>query len=390
MKALRILLASVAVTTLTTSCINNDDPYSAGFSFYRPTYQVTPLYANTVTDSLIFFSYGNWAVARDATYGSQWIQLSTTSGKGGVWNAQAITISQNTTGEGRSAKFDFTDTDHPGDAHASVYYWQYATRGDGSLGSAADVKTINGSDGSQFQLTYDAQHRPTSLRITYAAPANGEGTAPTPRTLTLNYNDRDSILTIDDNGKRLRSVYGIDYQPQRLIGSGDTIGYASQYYENGMPISANYVFNLEHRTVGGQNTYYAFLLNGQSLQPDSLHCADSLRVAVTPMVGSPTSAPDIEKYKLDYSSFDNRCQSVDVNQLILGAAKCDPYMLLSLFRYTRNTSIISKVESYGDKTYDVTVKLNADKSVAEMTVSQTQYWLGAQPTVTDVTYTFEY
>ena len=48
------------------------------------------------------------------------------------------------------------------------------------------------------------------------------------------------------------------------------------------------------------------------------------------------------------------------------------------------------MESYGDKTYHVTAKLNADKSVAEMTVSQTQYWLGALPTVTDVTYTFEY
>lgn len=388
MKALRILLASVAVTTLTTSCLNNEDPYNAGFSFYRPIRQVTPLYANTVADSLVFFSYGNWSVTRDATYGSPWIQLSTTSGKGGMWSAQAINISQNTTGEGRSAKFDFTDTDHPDDAHASIYYWQYATRGDGSLGSAADVKTISGSDGSLFQLSYDTQHRPTSLRITYAA--DGEGTVPAPRTLTLKYNDRDSILTIDDNGKTLRSVYGIDYQPLRLIGSGDTIGYASQYYENGMPISANYVFNLEHRTVGGQNTYYAFLLGGQSLQPDSLHCADSLRIAVTPIAGSPTSAPAIEKYKLDYSSTDNRCQSVDVNQLILGAAKCDPYMLLSLFRYTRNTSIISKVESDGDKTCDVTVKLNADKSVAELTVSQTQQQPGAQPTVSDVTYTFEY
>ncbi|MBR1415366.1 MAG: hypothetical protein IJ570_05835 [Prevotella sp.] len=388
MKTLRTLLASVAVLSLTTACLNNEDPYNAGFSFYKPVYQVTPLYANTVTDSLIFFSYGDWSVTRDALYGGQWLQFGVTSGKGGAWSAQSLTFSQNTTGEGRGAKLDFVDTKHPDDAHASIYYWQYATRGDGSLGSAADVKAISGSDGTRFELTYDVQHRPTSLRITYAA--DGEGATATPRALTLNYNDRDSILVVDDNGKSLRSVYGIDYQPQRLIGSGDTIGYASQYYENGMPISANYVFNLEHRTVGGQNTYYAFLLNGQNLQPDSLHCADSLRIAITPMIGSPTKTPVIEKYKFSYSSLDNRCQSVDVNQLILGAEQCDPYMLLSLFRYTRNTSIISKVESDGDKTYDVTVKLNADKSVTEMTVSQTQQQPGAQPTVTNITYTFEY
>ena len=171
--------------------------------------------------------------------------------------------------------------------------------------------------------------------------------------------------------------YAGDYQPQRLIGSGDTIGYYSQYYSNAMPVSASNAFNLEHHTFNGTNTYYAFKLGGQNLDPDSLHCADSLRIALVT-----TDNAQVKKMKLHYSKGDNRCQSVDVNQLVLGAEQCDPYQLRSLFRYARNTSILSEVTT--DKEADritVATTLNPDRSVKTLTVGRA---------ASEVTYTFEY
>ena len=242
--------------------------------------------------------------------------------------------------------------------------------------SAADVKAIRGNDGSLIELDYDSQHRPTSLRMTTGADA-------AVRTLTLAYNDRDSIITVTDNMKVLTAVFDKDYQPQRLVGGGDTIGYYSQYYSNGIPVSANSAFNLEHHTLGGQNSYYAFLLGGQSLQPDSLHCADSLRIVT---VTGETET--LTKLKLTYSRADNRCQSVDVNQLILGTRQCDPYQLLSLFRYARQTSIVSEAEISAGNGYVVDVSLNADRSVAAMTVKQKTG--GVVQNDAPLEYTFEY
>ena len=296
---------SVALLTLTTSCLSNDDPYNAGFFFRKPAYVGNAFFANNLGDTISLMSYGSWTVTRQGTDNSSWCSFTTTSGNGNTLYTFPVTFEQNTTGAGRGVQLYFSDTDHPGDASASIVYWQYATRGDGTLGSAPDVKRITGSDGSLFELTYDGQHRPLLLRVTKDDALV--------HSLSIFYNDRDSVLTVVDKSKTLTSSYANDYQPQRLIGSGDTIAYSAQYYSNGMPASANSAFNLEHRTILGQNTYYAFLMSGQSLMPDSLHCADSLRIATVT-----TGQTVIGKYRLYYSENDNRCQSVDVNQLIFG------------------------------------------------------------------------
>lgn len=372
------LAFSVALLTLTTSCLNNEDPYNAGFYFRKPLYVGNAFFANNLVDTISFVSYGNWNVSKKGTDNGNWCSLNATSGKGNTLYTFPVTFEQNTLGIGRGVQFTFSDTDHPGDASASIVYWQYATRGDGTLGNAPDVKSITGSDGSRFELTYDAQHRPLSLRVTKDETLV--------HSLAISYNDIDSVLTVQDKSKTLTSSYANDYQPQQLIGGGDTITYASQYYSNGMPASANTAFNLEHRTVLGQNTYYAFLVGGQSLLPDSLHCADSLRIATVLPSGT-----IVQKYKLSYSNNDNRHQTVDVNQLVFGAEQCDPYQLLSLFRYTRSTSIVRSIEQTGE-TYDVEVSLNADKSVAKMTVTRTRKMIevGAPADVSTVTFTFEY
>ena len=193
-----------------------------------------------------------------------------------------------------------------------------------------------------------------------------------------------SASIVADGSKRLVSAsYDRDCQPLVLTGSTDTITYETQYYSNGYPMAANYAFNLVHKTMTGQNTYYALLLGGQSLMPDSLHCADSLRIAT---VGTDNVA-EVNKWKLTYSQDDNRRQSVDVNQLIFGTEQCDPYQLLSLFRYTRNTSIVREM-SNGDDGYEVEVELNANHSVSKMRIMRKSN--GVSLPDTPLEYTFEY
>ena len=373
MKTLRNLFAGVAAVMLTASCLNSEDPYQAGFYFEKPSYVLNTFFANNQVDTVSMFSYGKWYMTIDA--GGDWFSVNTQSGKANTVYTFPVVFKENATGQGRGAQISFYDSDHPDEAHATVVYWQYGTRGDGSMGNAADVKAITGSDGSRFEFSYDAQHRPLQLRITKDDNLLQH--------LKLSYNDRDSIITIEDRSKTMTSHYDNDYQPDRLVGNGDTIGYSSQYY-NYMPVSATYAFNLEHRTLLGNNAYYAFLLGGQSLTPDSLHCADSLSIArVTASAGT-----DIKKYKLEYSDADNRYQSVDVNQLIFGTELCDPYQLLSLFRYARQTSIVKKAVANGSANI-VEVKLNANRSVSELRVSFNGK--DASTSVAEsVTYTFEY
>ena len=364
MKTLRNLLAGAAALVLTASCLESEDPYQAGFYFEKPSYVLSTFFANNQVDTISMFSYGKWYMTLDA--GGDWFSVNTQSGKGETVYTFPVLFEENTTGKGRGAQISFYDTDHPDKAHSSLVYWQYATRGDGTMGSAPDVKAITGSDGSRFEFAYDAQHRPLQLRITKDDNLLQH--------LTLSYNDRDSVVTIQDRSKTLTSEYTNDYQPKRLIGDGDTISYSSQYY-NYIAVSATQAFNLEHRTLLGNNSYYAFLLGGQSLTPDSLHCADSLSIARVTSAGT-----EIMKYRLKYSDYDNRYQSVDVNQLIFGTEQCDPYQLLSLFRYARQTSIVKAAYANGNE-YNVEVKLNTNRSVNTLTVTRSEQ---------QIVYTFEY
>ena len=365
MKRLSFIICCLSFSVaLLTSCLETDDTYNAGFVFRKPSQVVNTVYANNLVDSVVIFSYGNWAVS--FTEGqSGWCTLGKMEGNGGTFYSFPVLFQQNTTGSSRKAQFKFYDADHPNDAYAPVLYWQYATRGDGALGSAADVKTITGSDGSRFEFSYDEQHRPASLRIS----KDGIGL----HSMSLLFYDSDSTLTVSIDSKTLRAKYGNDYQPLLLVGENDTVGYYAQYYDGYIQASASYAFNIEHHSYGKPTKRYAIKLGGQSLLPDSLHNADSLRIGTDHVV---------ESLKLNYSKIDNRCQSVDVNQLIFGTEDCDPYQLLGLFRYARNTSIVSEATGKNDdERITVSTTLNADGSVSTLTVTRR----GQQ-----IVYTFEY
>ncbi len=366
MKTIKTILTMGLGAVLAASCLSNDDPYNAGFVLVKPASGVSYLFANNTADSLVLFSYGDWAISNYSGYSNSWVTLPLKNGKGQNIYGMRVEMTQNTTGESRTALFSLDDTSHPGDANSAFGFLQFATRGDGSLGNAADVKTITGSDGSKIGINYDEQHRPTSLTMVKNETSLYD--------LTIRYNDRDSIMYVTENGIEMESYFDNDYQPVILHSSTDTVTYSTLYYSY-IPISANKAFNYEHRRKDASRNIcvrYLFPGNGVSLSPDSLHNADTLSYFKETQL--------VRKLGFEYANQDNRRQSVDVNQLLLGIEECDPYLLLSFYRYCRNTSIVKRAR---DEKGEIAVQadLNADKSVNRLTV------------VNDgetIVYTFEY
>lgn len=360
MKIGKLILGVVAILMMMTSCFDDKDPYSAGINFARPRYLSNGIYANTTVDSVVMLSYGKWGVSLSD---NSWVRMGLTQGNGSVIYRIPVSFDQNTTGQGRQCAVRFYDIDHP-DVASIFYYVQSATRGDGSLGNAPAVKKITGSDGSLFEFSYDRLYRPVNLTMS----KNGTQL----RSVTLNYNDRDSSLVVYDNEETYSCTYSPDFQPYSLKSSTDTIGYymvKNKYYY--LPI--NTAFSYEHHKSGKVVNAATYYVNGRSLAPDSTHVADSVYQYVNGDLR--------EKVMPKYSNVDNRCQTVDVNQLVEGIDNCDPYLLMSLFRYARHTSVLSEVAS-ATRHQTVEVLLNADKSISRMTVNTTG---GAS-----VVYDFEY
>lgn len=350
-----ILLTLVTAGTLT-SCLNNEDPYQAGFIFSRPQFGTTGIFANTTGDSLIMQCYGPWEITAKLP-GQSWVTIDQMKGKGSAIYSLGVSFEQNTTGAPRVAQFTIRDTDHPDEAYASWSYLQYATRGDGSLGSAPLVRTISSSDGYKATIDYDQKSRPVKYILTNPLGGVAEQT-------TMTYSETTSTLIVTRGSTSMSGAMDEGSQADRLVGVSDTVGYYSQYYPNGMSMPYNNAFNLISSSPHGLQAF-SYLLGGQSLSPDSLHTADSLRYV---RQWNEDRVRYVEKLKLEYSSADNRHQSIDPNQLLLGFAECSSLQLLSMFRYTRSTSIVSRaISELGS--IDVATELNTDGSVKRMTVS---------------------
>jgi hypothetical protein len=137
------------------------------------------------------------------------------------------------------------------------------------------------------------------------------------------------------------------------------------------------VFNYRHVTATKNVLItHDFGEKGVSLNSDSLRTIKQLFFF--------ENGKRVGNLELTYGQMDNRCQSIDANQLVRGVEECDPYLLASLFRYTRSTSILTKAKGKkGDDEveYNVITQLNANKSINTMTVSD-----GVQ----NITYTFNY
>lgn len=348
MRKIKTFSVVAATVALCISCMSDKDSYQAGFSILYPSAGVLSAYANNLHDSLIVFSYGDWAVSAS----SGWASLSQTKGSAG-YSAIGVTMKENTTREMRQAVFQLKDVAHADDAYNNFYVIQYATRGNGSYGSAAEVKNITGTDGTEMTFAYDNLHRPLSFIL----KKDGEVL----RSLNLRYNDKDSIITIDDTGKAYRSAFDKGYLPVYMTSESDTMGYSGQGYTN-----ANLCFNFDHlRAEPSENTRLRYVYGNdfQGLSVDGQNSVDSICFFKG---GKP-----MMQWKVNYSNNDNRYQSIDVNQLLMGIDEMDPYLLLSLYRFCRQTSIISSLnDSDAQNDVKVTTELNSDKSVAKMSVER--------------------
>lgn len=364
------ILAVLAVAAQLTACLENEDPYTAGFQFMKPTNVRTYVYANTSTDSLVMLSQGPWQITAD-TPEARWCTIDQLTGKGYTIYALGVHFDQNTTGQPRLAQFTVTDTNHPDKAHATWQYQQRATRGDGSFGSAALVKGIKSSDDWQVSISYDAKSRPVQLDVKSPDGTNEQ--------YRMDYNEYSETLNVTTANGTMTGSMDNGYQAEQLIGAGDTIGYTPQYYSNGMQMSISNAFNYVASRLK-RTQAFAYLIGGKDLDPDSQHTADSLvYLCRWKLEAKPQT---MERYKLEYGAMDNRYQTVDVNQLLLGMDECEPLQLISMFRLCRSTSIVTRATS-ASGTIDVATELNADRSVRRMVVKDSRRG-------TEVTYDFEY
>lgn len=364
MKKIKDLVLALLAVAMLSSCMSDGNSY-AGF-FGVNANGGRPVYANTAYAFLTFGSYGAWHIDQES--GADWCKLDLMQGNGGAFYSIPARFTLNTTGESRVARFVVRDNSNGDDAYGTFYFSQYATRGDGSLGNASLVTGISGDDGSAIKIEYDTLCRPTLLVM----EKNGEQL----RRLTIGYHISDSTVSVSDGSSTLTGVYDLGYQTDRLQSDRDTVG----YYEQSIFAGDADAFNVEEHKWGGEYTVQALLYTNGSLRdgnPDGEYVADSLRY----QRGNAEGIVYREMLKLSYSDNSNRCQSVDVNQLLLGIEECNPYQLVAMFRDARNSKIISEA-SAADGKFVVETTLNSDKSVSTMTVTNKQ---GAK-----VKYTFTY
>lgn len=347
-RLIRILAVSAVVVTALTSCLKNEGNSYAGFSTIVSS---GTAYANTTRGYLQFMSYGDWRMT--VRSGSDWLRPDTLKGMGMAIYTIPVRYSVNTTGASRVASLYLEDIATT-DANVSFQMGQYATRGDGSLGTAPLVKTITGDDDSKITIDYDEASRPTKLTM-----VKGDSTY---RKMFFNWGD--TLLTVSNNGRALTGKIGVAYQPQQLTSGLDTVG----YFMRGSLVGANDVaFNVEeHINNSSEYSAQALLFENQKSDmnnPDGDFKVDSLRYLHHYANGTQLK----EFLRLSYGEQSNKYQSVDANQLLMGIEECNPYLLVGLFRQARSGKLVTEAKA-SDGSYVVTATLNSDKSVNTLTV----------------------
>ena len=188
-KAFGNILAALAVVLLAVSCEKAEPSSFYSIQVLSPNTADMPfgyVYANEYADSLCFLSYSPWridVVDGDADFVSINGKL---SGAANMIVRYGVAFKENTSGKGRYATFRISDSEDDSRARATFSFMQFATRQDGSLGNAAEVRSITGSDGSSITIDYDTRHRPVELSMS----ADGMN-----RKLSFSYDDRENTVT---------------------------------------------------------------------------------------------------------------------------------------------------------------------------------------------------
>lgn len=413
MKIIKTIFAAMAAVALVASCEEQEPS-----SFYRiqvalphtGNYPIGYKYANEYSDSLKFLSYSPWKI--EQTEGDEgFVTINgQTSGKGNMIVSYGVTLSENTTGKSRFATYQIVDSEDASRAKASLRYVQFATRQDGAMGNAAEVKNISGSDGSNIDITYDNRHRPLSIsmsagdmkrEITFAYDDYENTVTATQSKYEFSY--ADTLFTYNNvklNGSYedcfLPNVNSYIYQPRLLMTLNssetalvntfnDTRNYIKQtmayqaFSNNGIEYSFANGFMVKN-SIGNKfaqaiGVYYNSKSN---LDVDNIYKADSIGVERVYSDNKHKS----EMYKLSFSNISNRMTTVDANQLMEGVANCDPYLLLSFYKLARQSYVFAKAEGRKGTRYTFDTKANADGSIKTLAVTDING--------NKITYTFRY
>lgn len=413
MKIIKTIFAAMAAVALVASCEKQEPSSFYSIQVALPhtgNYPIGYKYANEYSDSLKFLSYSPWKI--EQTEGDEgFVTINgQTSGKGNMIVSYGVTLSENTTGKSRFATYQIVDSEDASRAKASLRYVQFATRQDGALGNAAEVKNISGSDGSNIDITYDNRHRPLSIsmsagdmkrEITFAYDDNENTVTATQSKYEFSY--ADTLFTYNNvklNGSYkdcfLPNVNNYIYQPRMLMTLNssetalvntfnDTRNYIKQtmayqtFSNNGIEYSFANGFMVKN-TIGNKfaqaiGVYY----NGKSdLNVDNIYKADSIGIERVYSDHKHKS----EMYKLSFSNISNRMTTVDANQLMEGVANCDPYLLLSFYKLARQSYVFAKAEGKKGARYTFDTKANADGSIKTLAVTDING--------NKITYTFSY
>ena len=413
MKIIKTIFAAMAAVALVASCEKQEPSSFYSIQVALPhtgNYPIGYKYANEYSDSLKFLSYSPWKI--EQTEGDEgFVTINgQTSGKGNMIVSYGVTLSENTTGKSRFATYQIVDSEDASRAKATLRYVQFATRQDGALGNAAEVKNISGSDGSNIDITYDLRHRPLSMsmsagdmkrEITFAYDDNDNTVTATQSKYEFSY--ADTLFTYNNvklNGSYkdcfLPNVNSYIYQPRMLMTLNssetalvntfnDTRNYIKQtmayqaFSDNGIEYSFANGFMVKN-SIGNKfaqaiGVYYNSKSN---LDVDSIYKADSIGVERVYSDNKHKS----EMYKLSFSNISNRMTTVDANQLMEGVANCDPYLLLSFYKLARQSYVFAKAEGRKGARYTFDTKANADGSIKTLAVTDING--------NKITYTFSY
>ena len=413
MKIIKTIFAAMAAVALVASCEKQEPSSFYSIQVALPhtgNYPIGYRYANESSDSLKFLSYSPWKI--EQTEGDEgFVTINgQTSGKGNMIVSYGVTLSENTTGKSRFATYQIVDSEDASRAKASLRYVQFATRQDGALGNAAEVKNISGSDGSNIDITYDNRHRPLSIsmsagdmkrEITFAYDDYENTVTATQSKYEFSY--ADTLFTYNNvklsgsyMDRFLPNVNNYIYQPRMLMTLNssetalvntfnDTRNYIKQtmayqaFSNNGIEYSFANGFMVKN-SIGNKfaqaiGVYYNSKSN---LDVDSIYKADSIGVERVYSDNKHKS----EMYKLSFSNISNRMTTVDANQLMEGVANCDPYLLLSFYKLARQSYVFAKAEGRKGARYTFDTKANADGSIKTLAVTDANG--------NKITYTFSY
>ena len=364
MKEIKNCLAVCIVTLMgLASCI--EDKGNAGFT----SVYADALYANSTTGQMVFASEGNWKLMNLTN--ASWIDCTPATGKGGQWAFVKMNVNKNNSDQSRQADFKLQDVD-VSDAYVNFSIVQSATRGDGSFGNAANIRKITGTDGSEITVDYNSYDCPINIKMS----KNGEVLY----AANITYSAYDSTITVRQANSDLKGRYLQGYLPEsmKLISDKDTV----LLEQNKGLTYGNAAFNLVRKNNYGEYDVQAVLYNCEVTTLDSEIILDSLKYQKLTIVGGEKQIKRAYlKLTLSDNKNSNRYHSLDVNQLLLGIEDCNPFALMSTFRWVRSSRLIQKAEGSG-LTYEVDADYNGDESISQMTVTRSDG--------NTATYTFDY